>query len=135
MSFSLIMPTTNFKLVPAEPADAQTLHEISSAAFETDAHTLMKVHEKGADGVGGELPPTDQIKAWIERTEKCTVFKAVDDTSGEVIGWAGWGMWNYDGSHPAVRASLDPVAIDDAERLPSCLKAKKTPVSRTLHLG
>jgi hypothetical protein len=93
-----------FTLVPAVPADAQALHDLQAAAFASDAHTLMKVHEKGAGAsVSGELAPVDEIRSWIARPEKCVVLKAVDDDSGEILGWAGWGLWHYDGSHPAVR--------------------------------
>jgi hypothetical protein len=131
-----LTPTMSFKLVPAVPEDAQTFHNISAVAFATDTHTLMKVHEKGAAGVGGELPPTDEIRAWIEREGKCVVLKAVDDASGAVLGWVGWGLWHYDGSHPMVCSlCVHPHESSTIDSPSSFLGEKRIRASMTPHPG
>jgi hypothetical protein len=94
-----------FSIVTAEPTDAPRMHAIACAAFASDAHTLMKVHEKGTAGVESELQPVEEIASYTTRPAKCTALKAVTP-AGEILGWVCWGLWHYDGSHPAVRHAL-----------------------------
>jgi hypothetical protein len=96
-----------FSIVTADSTDAPRMHAIAYAAFASDTHTLMKVHEKGTAGVESELQPIEEIASYTTRPAKCTTLKAVTP-AGEILGWVCWGLWHYDGSHPAVGRALCP---------------------------
>ncbi|KAJ7844200.1 acyl-CoA N-acyltransferase [Mycena leptocephala] len=89
-----------FSLVPAVKEDIPRFSEISTAAFTTDSHTLVKAQADGLP-MGTVEMDNEHWTGLIDLPEKCTIIKAVDDESGKILGMCGWGKWNFDGSKPA----------------------------------
>jgi hypothetical protein len=90
-----------FSLVPAVKEDIPRFSEISTAAFTTDSHTLVKAQADGLP-MGTVEMDNEHWTDLIDLPEKCTIIKAVDDESGKILGMCGWGKWNFDGSKPAL---------------------------------
>jgi GNAT superfamily N-acetyltransferase len=93
-----------FSILAASAGDVPSFTPISTAAFRNDTHTLMKDQSRGLPP-GEVYMPADHVAAYIDLPDKCKVLKAVNE-KGEIIGWCCWGLWNYDGTHPLVRASV-----------------------------
>ncbi|WPH02489.1 Hypothetical protein R9X50_00535400 [Acrodontium crateriforme] len=86
----------SFTLRPLENADVATCAHIAGEAFKKDRHTQLKTrcpenpydHEEGMKGA---------FAHWLSRpsgTIEGTV--AVDQTSGQVVGWIVWGFRGFD---------------------------------------
>ena len=99
---------TEIHIYPATESDASTLATIFTTSFTTDLDRAM-------------FPPTPAVHDWwtrvfaadIIRTSGTRVFKAVDDTTGEVAGYA---LWALPGSAHAGDDEMPPFPADcDAE--------------------
>jgi hypothetical protein len=103
------LPPLDVTILQADVADVPRLSAIAQSAFETDTHTRMKMLERNTTDMASEL---QDFAAYFApgATEKNTIVKAVDDATGEIVGFAGFSRWNYDGAHPAVRAPQPPCA-------------------------
>ncbi|KAJ6506797.1 acyl-CoA N-acyltransferase, partial [Mycena sanguinolenta] len=89
-----------FNIVRATKEDIPRFTEISTAAFRTDSHTLLKAQ---ADGLPmGEVVLTNDW--WLDLIDLPDkhIIKAVDNESGKILGMCGWSEWNFDGSKPAL---------------------------------
>jgi hypothetical protein len=85
--------------------DIPRFSEISTAAFTTASHTLVKAQ---ADGLSMGTVEMDN-EYWtnlIDLPEKYTIVKAVDDEAGKILGMCGWGRWNFDGTKPALVSTV-----------------------------
>lgn len=87
-------PRPKFRILPLEKSGIPTLSAIAQAAFETDAHTRMKMFEKGVTDLGSELEPTESLERQLT-SPSAKMLKAVDET-GKMVGFSNWRMWNFD---------------------------------------
>jgi hypothetical protein len=106
---NMSLPPLAVTILQADVADVPRLSAIAQAAFETDTHTRMKMLERDTTDMASEL---QDFAAYFApgAAEKSIIIKAVDTATGEMVGFAGFSRWNYDGSHPAVRAQPPPYA-------------------------
>lgn len=83
--------SSSFSIHPAVLADVPALATISGLSFETDTHTLLKAahptkpydHAAGMHGA---------FEYWLSLPkDKIDLVKAVDDETGEILGFVGWG--------------------------------------------
>ena len=88
------MSSFSFSIQPVTESDIPNLAKIAGNAFQTDRHTQMKGlgkkpynHEEGMRGA---------LAHWLTRTRKCAVVKAVDDNTGENLGWVCWAFYGYE---------------------------------------
>ncbi|RFU25109.1 hypothetical protein B7463_g11231, partial [Scytalidium lignicola] len=87
---------------PATYADIPALAQISGDSFEEDRHTQMKGQGKKPYNMY-EIALTN-IAHYLS-SEKCVVLKAVDDATGDAVGWSCWG---FRGFEAAKIPTLDP---------------------------
>lgn len=84
--------SSSFSLQVAVPADASSLADICGASFETDRHTQLKAAHptkpyNHAEGMKGAL------EHWLSLPKtKIEITKAVDDSTGEILGLVAWGF-------------------------------------------
>ncbi|KAG8160853.1 hypothetical protein KVR01_009117 [Diaporthe batatas] len=89
---SLPTGATSFSLKPVVPADFPAMAEMCGLAFEDDRHTMLKAAHptrpyNHAAGMGGAF------EYWISRPAgSLELTKAVDDATGEILGFVCWGM-------------------------------------------
>ncbi|ORX37109.1 acyl-CoA N-acyltransferase [Kockovaella imperatae] len=103
------MSKIDVQILPMELSDIPTVGELTKRAFEQDAHTVFKVHEKGGQ-MEDELP-TPAIEGWIGYgPDRCRVIKAMVD--GEIKGWAAWGLYNLKGDKVLDPAEPSPEPLD-----------------------
>lgn len=90
MSLSTSAPP--FSLKPVVPADFPAMADMCGAAFENDRHTMLKAAHptkpyNHAAGMGGAF------EYWTSRPAgSLELTKAVDDATGEILGFVCWGM-------------------------------------------
>jgi GNAT superfamily N-acetyltransferase len=91
---SSLATTMPFTLTLATPEDASAMAGIFKYAFASDTHTQVKLLgtsiEEMVDGMKSALD------SWIIKTDKCTVTKAVEDGTGELMGWVCWGHHGFE---------------------------------------
>ncbi|CAL5872742.1 uncharacterized protein PFLUO_LOCUS7009 [Penicillium psychrofluorescens] len=97
-------PNTAFAIKAASISDVPTLAKISSDSFLEDRHTQMKSQ--------GENPYDleQSMAAYLPRqiaSPTSVLLKAVDESTGEIVGWISWG---FRGFSPAEIAGPDPDA-------------------------
>lgn len=84
--------TTSFSLKPVVPTDFPAMAEMCGLAFEDDRHTMLKAAHptkpyNHAAGMGGAF------EYWTSRPAgSLELTKAVDDATGEILGFVCWGM-------------------------------------------
>ncbi|KAH8672673.1 hypothetical protein BGZ60DRAFT_405359 [Tricladium varicosporioides] len=87
----ILLRSANASLVPQ-------LAQISSLAFATDSHTLLKRLSTGTDHAEDMAPV---LEMWISRPrERCQIITAlIENEKGEreVVGWACWAFRGFDG--------------------------------------
>jgi GNAT superfamily N-acetyltransferase len=87
-----VHPNT-FSLLAATHADIPALAKLSGDSFEVDRHTEMKMQGR---------VPYDMEGVWMESlpgimdSERHVVVKAVDNVTGEVMGWCAWGFRGFE---------------------------------------
>jgi hypothetical protein len=88
--------TSSFSLQPVTEDDIPVLTEIFSASFKKDTNTQLKLVGKDpnsqADGMAGG------IRQWLCYPDRISVLKAVDNSTGTIMGWTGWGCRGYEAS-------------------------------------
>lgn len=97
-----------FSLKPVTTADIPALTELGRLTFEKDRHTQLKAaHPTDPYDHAGGIP--ESIQHLLSLPRRVQVTKAVDDVSGEILGFVGWASRGFD---------LDPTAperiVDDA---------------------
>lgn len=92
---------TAYRILPLEKDDVRSLASISQAAFAADAHTRMKMSEKGVTDLGSELEPAESILRQLD-SPQMKMVKAVD-SEGKMVGFSNWRMWNFDKDPAEVR--------------------------------
>lgn len=82
----------SFSLAPVVTADIPALTEISRLGFENDRHTLLKAaHPTHPYDHAGGMP--EAFEYWSSLPpEKVEVTKAVDNETGDIMGWVCWAM-------------------------------------------
>jgi hypothetical protein len=103
---SLRKPDIALEIV-TDPGDVPRINQIGVDAFTVggDTHTSMKMAERGATDPASEMAG-DEMAYIISKPDKATLLKAVDKTSGKIVGSAAWGLWHYDGTKPPVSATF-----------------------------
>lgn len=96
----------SFSIRKGRPEDVPSIGKIFDAAFQNDIHTLVKWAAGDTPDEPMTMGPPDHWYQYLESTEKATVVVAVDDETGKVLGFAGYGLWNYDGTKPVVSSSI-----------------------------
>ena len=108
MSSSKNDPKSLVSIYQADPADIAALHAISLCAFQTDAHTLFKLHEKGlrpdelAHEMPNELAGLFDADGRVAGETKGLLLKAVREDTGGLVGMSGWRWWNRYGEKGTV---------------------------------
>lgn len=88
-------PSTNsasFTLKPVVPSDFPAMAEMCGLAFESDRHTMLKAAHptKPYNHAAGM---TSAFEYWASRPAgRLELTKAVDDATGEILGFVCWGM-------------------------------------------
>ncbi|KAF4636564.1 hypothetical protein G7Y89_g1521 [Cudoniella acicularis] len=102
-----------FSIADATSADVPVLASIFQDAFSTDTHTQLKSIGKSpnyqADSMAGGL------SFWLQQPAKCSLIKAVDDSTGEILGWTCWGRRGTDASTASKPASPEVEVPTDIE--------------------
>lgn len=85
--------SNSFTIVAATLEDVLALAKIGHASFEVDRHTELKAQ--------GKVPYNMEDMWNIElpryiNAETMVVVKAVDDTTGAIMGWAAWGFRGFE---------------------------------------
>ena len=109
------MSSSPFSLQRVTEADIPALTAIFSAAFAKDTNTQLKLVGKDpnsqADGMG------IGIRQWLKYSDKIDILKAVDDSTGEIMGWTAWGRRGYD--NPPAQATTETLKqpeVEEAEK-------------------
>ena len=120
----------HFSIQPVTYADINALTKISGDSFEMDRHTQMK-------GLG-KVPYVleDVGKSDLARylaSEKCVCMKAVNDVTGEAMGWSAWGFRGFEkGEVPRLEPgenleSMDTPVFKDEKPEEEMKKADEAP--------
>lgn len=80
-------------VLPAVESDVAAMSRIMGDAFAADRHTMIKDLGRADGSVADDMEPA--LTSWITGSPRATVLKAVDDLSGEMLGWVCWSR-NYD---------------------------------------
>ncbi|KAI7784119.1 acetyltransferase [Diaporthe eres] len=83
---------SSFTLKPVVPSDFPAMAEMCGLAFETDRHTMLKAAHptKPYNHAAGM---TGAFEYWVSRPAgSLELTKAVDDATGEILGFVCWGM-------------------------------------------
>lgn len=89
---SLSTDTSSFSLKPVVPADFPAMADMCGLAFENDRHTMLKAAHptKPYNHAAGM---TGAFEYWLSRPAgSLELTKAVDDATGEILGFVCWGM-------------------------------------------
>lgn len=89
--FTIAMTVTSFTLQPLTIDDAPIIGKIGKAAFENDRHTMMKT--KGS--YDHEDTAQEPIGYYLTLPQKVQCIKAVDNASGNILGYVCWGFRGY----------------------------------------
>lgn len=84
--------TPSFSLKPVVPSDYPAMADMCGLAFENDRHTMLKAAHptKPYDHAAGM---TGAFEYWASRPAgSLELTKAVDDETGEILGFVCWGM-------------------------------------------
>ncbi|KAJ9138100.1 hypothetical protein NKR23_g8615 [Pleurostoma richardsiae] len=98
-------PAADIRLEPAVEADIDTLANIANLTFHEDRHTLLKAAYPARPYDHGE-----GMKACLENwisvapSGRIQLTKAVDPSTGEILGWVCWGSRGFDNAAPAPAA-------------------------------
>lgn len=84
------MSSKPYSLQPARHADIPTFAKMMDDSFEKDRHTQVKRLGKNSYVLADIMP--DAMRNWLSKPDKCALIKAVDNTSGEIMGWVCWGF-------------------------------------------
>lgn len=114
--------TTSFSLKPVVPADFPAMAEMCGLAFEDDRHTMLKAAHptkpyNHAAGMGGAF------EYWTSRPAgSLELTKAVDDATGEILGFVCWGMSldnapDTDSSNPEQSVATEQIQRDAEARV------------------
>ncbi|KAJ5808037.1 hypothetical protein N7474_009306 [Penicillium riverlandense] len=95
-------PNTAFTIKAASISDVPTLAKIFSDSFLDDRHTQMK--SQGKDPYDLEQSMAADLPRQIA-SPTSILLKAVDESTGEIVGWISWGFRGF--SHTEI-AGLDP---------------------------
>lgn len=87
------MPDINTTIQSATHADVPTISKIWGDSHIVDRHTQMK--QQGQKPYNMEEMGHSQIPQWID-SEKCVVIKAVDEVSGDIMGFCAWGFRGFE---------------------------------------
>ncbi|KAF7169062.1 hypothetical protein CNMCM5623_001894 [Aspergillus felis] len=82
------MLATNISLHPAVPTDALTLAKLHNAAFADDDLLVTMYGPLTQD----DPPFANDLEKIIRDDPHAQIIKAIDDESGEVVGWS---LWNF----------------------------------------
>ena len=91
-------PESLVSVQTADQSDVATLYALSLRAFETDKHTLFKLHEKRLqpDDLAQEMP--NELEGLFDEDghgeTKGLLLKAVRTDTEEIVGMSGWRWWN-----------------------------------------
>jgi hypothetical protein len=88
--------TANITLFPITEDDVPKLSSVGHRAFATDRHTLMKMSEKHTDDMNTQMPQS-MYDSYMSNP-RIRMIKAVDEDTGEIVGFVMWATWNFDGS-------------------------------------
>jgi len=91
------MSSPSFSIKPATYEDVPALAKIWNDSFEVDRHTQMK--NQGKVPYDMEKLGKSQIPKWLS-SRTCVILKAVDDETGESIGWVAWGFRGLENEMP-----------------------------------
>lgn len=114
------MSTSSYTIKPALPADVKVLANISELASRTDVQTIFKKLATTTPESFNDMWEAP-ISSWMPNP-RVRILKAVDDATGEIIGWVAWATRGYD-APPATapvaeeEAPPEPMPTDVVERL------------------
>jgi GNAT superfamily N-acetyltransferase len=80
---------------PATYNDIDGMARVSDHAFEVDRHTQMK--ELGKVPYSQYEVMCQCLPMWLS-SERCVVLKALDNSTGDIVGWVGWGFRGFEKS-------------------------------------
>ncbi len=89
------MAKQTFTLQPITPLDFCAIAKISADSFANDRHTLMKAHHANKNPYNHEEASFEPLTHYLAHPEKFQLLKAVDDTTGEILGSVIWGFSGY----------------------------------------
>ena len=144
------MSSKPYSLRPVRHADIPTLAKMMDDSFEKDRHTQVKRLGKNSYVLADIMP--DAIRNWLSKPDKCALVKAVDNTSGEIMGWVCWGFNCFEmgeipilpsdkqagstGTHDASSSTLSTVITPDngsKENSGSATEESRTPSNPEEH--
>ncbi|KAK9489532.1 hypothetical protein V1508DRAFT_427768 [Lipomyces doorenjongii] len=88
-----IMTNYSFSFDLATLSDVPILAKISADAFTTDRHTRIKT--LGQDPNSHSNMMNDVLSSWLKVPGRCSILKATDNTTGNIVGWICWGFHGY----------------------------------------
>ena len=89
------MARNSFTLEPVTAADFTDIAKISSNSFANDRHTLMKSHHAVRHPYNHENASREPLAGYFTFPERYQLIKAVEDTSGTIMGSVTWGFRGY----------------------------------------
>ena len=89
------MAWKSFTLQPVTTADFTDVAKISSDSFQNDRHTLIKAHHLGKSPYNHEDASLEPLARYLKRPAKFQLIKAVENTSGKIMGSITWGFRGY----------------------------------------
>lgn len=90
----------SFSLHPATLADVPALASLAGKPNQPDRHTALKSHPKYG-GYDHSATMTEPLTTWLARpATRCRVVKAIDDQTGDLLGWITWGLRGYSTDDP-----------------------------------
>jgi GNAT superfamily N-acetyltransferase len=105
---------------PASYDDIDTMARLSDYAFEQDRHTQMK--ELGKVPYSQYEVMCQCLPIWLS-SERHVVLKALDNSTGDVVGWCGWG---FRGFEKADVPRVDPGKQEEVDKRTSGSENVKT---------
>lgn len=88
------MSSTPFTLQPITESDIPTLISIFTAAFSKDANTQVKLIAKDPNSQANGMAMG--IQQWLNYPDRVSLLKAVDTSTGTIMGWVGWARRGYE---------------------------------------
>lgn len=113
------MITMPFSVRRADASDVPALVAVFEAAFRTDRHTRVKALDGGPQVLSGGMSAA--LLSWLEASTRCSVLTAVDDATGEILGWACWSHHGYGDAvapTPAQQIDDEPAADEPVAGTP-----------------
>ncbi|KIJ53690.1 hypothetical protein M422DRAFT_25504 [Sphaerobolus stellatus SS14] len=86
------MSQVNFTIQAATLEDVPVMAKMWADAFKLDRNTQVKA--LGGDGYDLEEIGNSSLKNWIA-SPRCRLIKAVNDSTGETMGWCCWGFRGF----------------------------------------